>query len=296
MQTLVAMTDHGPYFWDSCILVSYLKEETSLDLSVVKDYLNQTSEGKCQIFISTLSRVEITPNLDPRPSTQVEIDDIWKEIEGSVTVVSQNPDIMRYAAMLRCVPYSKTGGGRNLGRRNLGIGDSVLLATALWLQDMGEDLKCFHTNDKGKSKNPYGSRDVPLIGYKEWVAEPLESLEDGLKSVVERICALPMIQPQPLTLSRSLNFVQTDLLDPDAILPTDNTTFAPDGEAHDEDGSQRVTNPAEEGNQDAETQIQVPNQSASSRSSAIPVVLPIGNKPLKLPHDAEIDASLPHSD
>jgi hypothetical protein len=178
-----------------------------LDLSVVKEYLSQASERNCEIYVSTLSRVEITPNLRPKPFTLEKIDRIWRDLEGSVTVVSPNPEIMRYASVLRCVPYEKTGSKD----RNLGAGDSVLLATALWLQDMGVDLKYFHTNDKGKRKNSEGSKDVPLIGFAEWVAEPLESLEDELRSVVERICNLTPSQPQPLEVSPSSRFLQGSL-------------------------------------------------------------------------------------
>ncbi len=203
------MTKHGPYFWDSCIIVSHLNGESSLDLSVVSEYLSQARERSCDIYVSTLSRVEITPNLRPKPSTLEAIDRIWKDVEGSVTVVSPNPEIMRYASVLRCVPYAKTGSNG----RNLGTGDSVLLATALWLQDMGTDLKYFHTNDKGKKKNSEGSKDIPLIGFAEWVAEPLESLEDELRSVVERICNLTPSQPQPLDFSPSSRVLQGSLSD-----------------------------------------------------------------------------------
>jgi hypothetical protein len=256
------MTEHGPYFWDSCILVSHLKnEKSSMDLSIVKDYLNQASEGKCEIFISTLSRVEIIPNLDPMPSSLGEINEIWKEVEGTVTVVSPNPEVIRYATMLRCVPYARTG-----GKRNLGTGDSILLATALFLQDMGTDLKYFHTNDKGKSKNLDGSKNVPLIGYAEWVVESLESLEDELRCVVERICALTISQPQHLAVSQSLGLVQGNLLE---LISTKNTTISADGETHDEESSQLVTKPAEEANQDPETQMEVLSRFTHNSPSTI---------------------------
>jgi predicted nucleic acid-binding protein len=202
------MTKHGPYFWDSCIIVSLLNCESCLDLSVVREYLSQASDRRCEIYVSTLSRVEITPNLRPKPSMLEEIDKLWRELEGSVTVVSPNPEIMRYASVLRCVPFKKSGSNRNLG-----VGDSVLLATALWLQDMGIALKFFHTNDKGKKTNSEGSKDVPLIGFAEWVAEPLESLEDKLGLVVERICNLNPSLPQPLEDLPSSLLVQGSLYD-----------------------------------------------------------------------------------
>jgi len=201
------MTKHGPYFWDSCIIVSHLNRESCLNLLNIKEYLSQAKERYCEIYVSTLSRVEITPNVKPKPSTLEAIDKIWMEVEGSVTVVSINPIIMRYASVLRCVPYEKTGSKD----RNLGAGDSVLLATALYLQDIGVDLNYFHTNDKGKSKNSEGSRDIPLIGFAEWVAEPLENLEGELRSVVERICNLTISQPQPLDVSPSSSFLQGSL-------------------------------------------------------------------------------------
>lgn len=169
------------FVWDSCIFIAYLKNEVdSYDIDSLQQYLDEAQDGSVRIYASTLASVEVLPSRIKRGFGSFE--QFLSDFEGAVVSIDANPNIMQLAGQLRDLPYAK-----HEGKRTLSTPDSIVLATAVHLQEAyGERIDAIHTYDKGKKK-----QNVPIIGLENWC----EGFKNEQLTLIKRVTDIPRIAP-----------------------------------------------------------------------------------------------------
>lgn len=153
-------------YWDACVFVAYLNEEQDAYgpyIEHIAQYLRECKERKCVIYTSTISIAEITDSCMKKNVTYGNFTSFLNDYQSLIIPIEATPNIMRIAASIKGLVYAKTG-----GRRVVGTGDAIHLASALALDDTyGVGLSKFHTFDAGNSKGVDGKA-VPILGFETW--------------------------------------------------------------------------------------------------------------------------------
>jgi predicted nucleic acid-binding protein len=147
-------------YWDSCVIIAYLNEDSNYDLKVLDAIVDEVGEsnGKIKIVSSVFSKVEVvfdaTEKTNNRlsPDAEKKIDDFWKD-DSVLEVVEFHDGIVKLARTL--IRESIPNGWRVLEK-----GDAIHLATAKWV-----GVSEFHTYDLS-----HLARYEQTIGFK--ICEP----------------------------------------------------------------------------------------------------------------------------
>ena len=180
-------------FLDTCVFIAGInKEEHTKDaLASTLQFFDEASRGECRIYTSTIALAEF------RPKNIVD-----KEFEGfskflsaldSCVLVPPDPLIANLASELRELDFKKSGSNK----RVLTLGDSLMLATAIILEDYWQiDFSGFFTFDKGRGKTAEndkgGNKAIPLIGFGEWLKHcPEEPHVERVRQLNPRVPSHP---------------------------------------------------------------------------------------------------------
>ena len=169
------------YLWDSCVFIAYLKDEVeAYDVASLQQYLEETKQGVTRIYASTISSAEVLPSKIKKAYGTYE--EFLSDFEGAVVAIDPNPNIMQLAGQLRDLPYAKGS-----GKRVLSTPDSIILATAVYLQEAyHEKLTAVHSFDTGKKKG------VPIVGLEEWT----QGFSVAQTSLIKRVIDIPRAAPR----------------------------------------------------------------------------------------------------
>lgn len=187
---MVLSAPSSSFFWDSCIFVAFLKDEhASYDINSIAQYLNETRDGKHQIYTSSLVFSEVLPSyIKPGVGSFEEFID---DFQGAIVIVDASPIVTQIAGRLRDLPYRKGSGARRLATP-----DAIMLASCIYLSEaLGTRINAFHTFDDGKKRGPEG-KSVPLLSYHEWCEGFSEDQVRVAKPVIDLVRARP-IHPSP---------------------------------------------------------------------------------------------------
>lgn len=122
----------------------------------VERILNEAAYGRRKLWVSSILYAELRPSAF-RPSGRFpNLDRFVAYVSGLTTTVSPTPETMLRAARLRDLTWTRSPDLRAKDEkpRYMSLGDSIHLATALWVKealDLGDELE-FLTFDDGKSK------------------------------------------------------------------------------------------------------------------------------------------------
>lgn len=156
------------YFWDSCVFIAYLNNaQDAYDIASLEKFISELRQSKCKIYTSAVSLAEITPE-HLKNSDYGDFESFLDNFQKSIFIVNTTHLIYSRAGRLRDVKYKK-GDSKN---RNLTLGDAIMLASALELEDTYDiKLDAFHTYDDSRSgKGPEG-KGIPLLSYHEWLED-----------------------------------------------------------------------------------------------------------------------------
>ncbi|QTI81204.1 PIN domain-containing protein (plasmid) [Roseomonas marmotae] len=179
------------YFWDSCVLIAYLCDEThAYDIDSIKAHLEDARTGRIKIYVSSIAAAEVLPSrLKVAPS----FEDFMDDYLSAIVPFDPSPNVMTLAARLRDLPYMDARGQR----RTLSTPDAIMLATAVHLGEAWSvRLAAIHTFDKGGRKDADGSKSVPILGY-ENCCTGFDPEQMVLAERVIRITRCPPIHPNP---------------------------------------------------------------------------------------------------
>ena len=163
----------------------------------IERYLSDARDGKCKIFTSSVTIVEIDQRqIDPDIGTP---DEFFDDLESFIHVIDPVPQIMRWAGDFRShkFEYSKAGNNTPPDPRVAGTGDAIFLATALWLIESGEKDLVFHTFDKGGNPKGWEGKCIPILGLEDWtkgiedipIVQKFTSIRR--KRPVHQLCPIP---------------------------------------------------------------------------------------------------------
>ena len=177
-------------FWDSCVFYAYLDSGTTHNIEGIEQYLHEASDGKHRIYASSLVLAEVVPSAITKPDIGT-FQHFINDLQGAVTIVTPSPDVMHRAALLRDLPYIKSGSKS----RRLDTTDAIMLANCLEIREVwGIKIDVFHTFDDGRKRGPQG-RMVPLISYHEWC----QGFAADHLAVAEPVIQLSRCRPEHLT-------------------------------------------------------------------------------------------------
>lgn len=178
------------YLWDTCVFHRLLSDFNPEESERLRGFVDKARAGQCQIFTSSITLAEFDHRaIDPAIGT---ITNFFEDFLGSVTLVDTLPDIMIHAGAIRSNEFVYSGPpkpGSQPKNRVMTVGDSVHLATALWLKQVSKiDDLVVHTFDEGKAKGVDGKA-VPLLGLEDWTGKIKD--REPIKSVL----AIPRTKP-----------------------------------------------------------------------------------------------------
>lgn len=155
--------DLPKYFWDTCVMLAFLKNEQSHanSMAAMKGLAKRVDEGKAHLLVSTLMRTEILASRNV-PSVRRAFLDMLKS--RHVTEVSVDPRIAELASKIRSF-YNMTGNTSSSGKV-LCVPDSICLASAIHFE--ADEL---HSFDEGKKKVESGGKSLGLLEIHGMVAD-----------------------------------------------------------------------------------------------------------------------------
>jgi hypothetical protein len=172
-------------------------------------HLSDAVAGKTNIFISSISLAELRPSRIQMPGMTPVM--VLSRLFSVIKVIDANPDVMSMAGVLKDNRFVAHDQPKVKERtRELGTGDAIQLATALWMAEVAgvKDL-VFHTFDDGKARNSIEGKCVPLLSFQNWCkgldgSELVQSAKSLKRSRPEhRMCPLP--DPKTVVLGTGLN-------------------------------------------------------------------------------------------
>lgn len=133
----MAGSEPAAIYWDSCVLLSWIKNEDTPDRAGIAALVNQIDAVEIKLYISTLLRVEVfTADLDA--AIRATYDRFLRR--SNVHSIDVDIRVAETARELR--EYYRADTPELFGKRQLGIADAIHLATAI-LYKVDE----FHTFD-----------------------------------------------------------------------------------------------------------------------------------------------------
>ena len=177
--------------WDTCVVYRWFNGIPPEYVDHIEKYLEDSASGKCDIYISTVTLAELRPSTVHK--TGMSPSQVLSAMSKSFLLVDTTPDIMSLAGYLRdqkfrqiAVPESKSAS------RNLSLGDSIHLATAVALrEEFGVQDLSLHSFDQGKSRDgETGKKTVPIVGFESWCRDCSSDEE------IQKVISLPRKKPE----------------------------------------------------------------------------------------------------
>jgi predicted nucleic acid-binding protein len=178
-------------FWDTCVVTAYLTgDHPDSELANIEQYLRDCKSGLATLYLSTISIAEILPKHITN-TTHKSYDELLEDLDGSMVLISPDPNVMKLASSLRNISYRKRATKTEIVERKLDVPDAIILATAITLQaGYGVNIDKLHTYDGGKKRGPEGPC-IPLLGYETWC----ELLEPEQKALAQKVINLNRCKP-----------------------------------------------------------------------------------------------------
>ncbi len=135
-------------YWDSCAFLSYINEIKDR-IPILGALLASSASDEIKIYTSALSKVEVSFGATEQkqqalePETEERIDNLWAD-PAAVVLVEYHDGIGREARQLTRNAIAQGWSLKPL--------DSIHLATAKWLSDIGMPVGEFHTYDRQLNK------------------------------------------------------------------------------------------------------------------------------------------------
>jgi len=149
---------------------------------------------------------------------------IMAKLLSVIKVIDANTDIMSMAGSLKDNRFVAFDGPKAKERkRELGTGDAIQLATAIWMDKVAEvkDLE-FHTFDDGQGRHSIDGKCVPLLSFQNWI-NGIEGVE-----LVQSVKAIRRKIPEhPSCLLPQKNSLPSSSVSPENSTATTTTTPSP---------------------------------------------------------------------
>lgn len=197
------MTETKNLLWDSCVLYRWLSKSPDEYVDHIDQHLKDAIAGRTSIFISSIALAELRPSkVNMAGMTPAAI---MAKLLSVIKVIDANPDIMSMAGSLKDNRFVAFDGPKAKERaRELGTGDAVQLATAVWMDEVAEVKGLeFHTFDDGKNRHSIDGKCVPLLSFQNW-CKGLDQTElvQSVKAIKRKIpehdqCPLPQKNNSP---------------------------------------------------------------------------------------------------
>jgi hypothetical protein len=176
--------------WDTCIIKRKLTRTPPEYVDHIDRYVLDAGTDKAKIYMSTIVLAE-GRLAGPKP-TLADMQKLERDLRGIGSLIEPNPNIMALAGRLRAhsYPHPLRGSDPNAKDRELGLGDAIHLATAIWLKEAaGVSDIVFHSFDNGRGKNWEG-KCTPILDFHKYC--------DGLTSDpdVAKVIALTRTPPR----------------------------------------------------------------------------------------------------
>jgi hypothetical protein len=185
------VSDVSAYLWDSCCFIRFVTRQPPDYNGDLGQFVADARAGKVKIFYSTIVYTEFRPR-HFRGTKYGEISEFFADFSKAFQPIEPNPNILMWSGRLRDaepVNPSDPKIEEDLKRR-VGAGDSIHLATAVYLRDTyGYSDVVMHSFDRGISKTSEG-RCVPIVGFERWFPSGKRIPE------VQAVCDLPRMEPK----------------------------------------------------------------------------------------------------
>jgi hypothetical protein len=191
------LTEIKSFLWDSCVLYRWLSKSPDEYVNHIDQHLKDAIAGRANIFISSVALAELRPSKVSMPGLTPAA--IMSKLLSVIKVVDANPDIMSMAGSLKDHRFIAFDDPKAKERtRELGTGDAIQLATAVWMNEIAEVKGLeFHTFDDGKARHSIDGKCVPLLSFQNW-CKGLDdaALVQSVKAIKRKIpehdqCPLP---------------------------------------------------------------------------------------------------------
>jgi predicted nucleic acid-binding protein len=161
------MIDSRNLIWDTCIFSRYIIGDPIEFVSDIEEFVADARRGKRTIYFSAIVLAEIRQSA-VKHDKEPELDKFLADLSAAFIPIDINPNIAMQAGRLRAAPTTNPAKDKNAKGRLLGTGDSIHLATALYLKAaLGITDIVFHTTDEGKGSTWEG-KCVPLLKFEDW--------------------------------------------------------------------------------------------------------------------------------
>jgi len=144
------------HFLDTNVLLKHANNDSGDASEDIERILAEAAHGQRKLWVSSILYAELRPSAFIPSGRFPNLDRLAVYISGISQIVSPIPDTMLRAARLRDLTWVRSPDlrARDEKPRYLTLGDSIHLATALWVKealDIGDELE-FLTFDDGKAK------------------------------------------------------------------------------------------------------------------------------------------------
>lgn len=176
--------------WDTCVIYRWFNGIPPEYVDHIQAFLDELEASQCEIYISTLTLAEIAPSKVQK--TGHTPSQVLASMSKAFIQIDTSPDIMSLAGYLRDQNYRPVDVPENKAvPRPLGLGDSIHLATAVFLrEELGVQNLILHSFDEGKKRSgETGKRSVPILGFQNWCRDCHDDEE------IQKVISVPRTKP-----------------------------------------------------------------------------------------------------
>lgn len=184
------------HFLDTNVLLKHANNDAGDASEDIERILNEAVDGQRKLWVSSILYAEFRPSAFIPSGRFPNLDRFVAYVSGVTTTVSPTPETMLRAARLRDLTWIRPPEIRAEKERArfMTLGDSIHLATALWVKealDLGDELELL-TFDDGKSKTGEaedGKRALSMLRLQDY------TFDIGDDPDVMAVVALKRIKP-----------------------------------------------------------------------------------------------------
>lgn len=183
------MIDSANLVWDTCVFSRYIIGQPTDFVTDIDLYISDARRSRRTIYFSTIVLAEVRQSA-VKQGREARLDQFMSDMNSAFVPIDVNPNIGLLAGRLRAVnPQNPSPVQKKQKSRLLGTGDSIHLATALYLRNsLGLSDIVFHTLDEGKGETWEG-RCVPLLGFESYYPPAIRTTQ------IQAACDLPGEKP-----------------------------------------------------------------------------------------------------
>ena len=184
------------HFLDTNVLLKHANNDSGEASEDIERILNEAAYGQRKLWVSSVLYAEFRPSVFIPGGRFPNLERFVAYVSGVTTTVSPSPETMLRAARLRDLTWIRPPDirARNERARFMTLGDSIHLATALWVKealDIGDELE-FLTFDDGNSKTGEaedGKRALSMLRLQDYTYDIADNPD------VMAVVALKRIKP-----------------------------------------------------------------------------------------------------